>query len=888
MHPSLPFSPMSNKSSKTRTLTNIIQNALKHYHDPAWLGRSPLATPYFLGAYLVGNSAETPTHCGHILQKLLYDAASKLWGSELPRTRHQLAKQIAQIRANSGRITNQYLFYLLELRYFRKYHTHHNETETVEEIITYLVTTTPSFHKNRKKAIQALSIELLKLFRPTFRLEQPNVLNDMLGRSTLLTSIPQQLAKNQAVMLSGMGGIGKTTLGVAIYADWDATPAFWYTFRPSLNDQLDSLLFSLAHFLNQHGARTLWSQLIANTETTQNNKGLLLGSLEHDLQEVRPLLCFDEVDRLAAIHAITHNPNHGEIIELLELLITLTPVLLMGQHSIVDSPQHYALIGFTIDESSNLLQKLIPTIEPSTIAKWHQWTYGNPRLLKLYAMLHQNKVAIRAKEADLSGPFQRLWRRLAEAERQLLATLSVYRSPAPMSYWKSEQPVMVRLIQRQLIIQDAQDGIEMLPAWRHYLYQHILLQETREVCHEQAAIVRLQQGEYTSATYHYAKSGEIVKALDVWYRYRTLEIGRGFSATARDIFLNLSARQIPASHKKKLMIVRNELHIATGDLEAIIATSIPRPPELHHTIEDVIIDQGRTQGEHFLGRPASALEQSEIALTRLAYLFAHEASVHRQRGHILLSEGHLQEAYHEAEAIRIAYQHLQAEVARRSGRFSKAEEVLIELLESADISPRQRANIQLSLARIYGQLGNLELGKQYIELAAQFHQTTGNRVFQETLQMELAGMHLAAGKFTEVTEYGEPALLFFRKIKHVAALPFLFNYLAEAYFELGNIEKAFEYANAAYQTEHQGEFPNTCYTLGRIHVLKKAYTLARTVFNLGIEVCEKNSDIFFKAYLLRERSKLNRLKGMDTEAATDRSEAAKLFKRMRMGDEIDK
>ncbi|MGB1253829.1 MAG: tetratricopeptide repeat protein [Candidatus Promineifilaceae bacterium] len=878
---------MSRQPLKTRQFIEILRKALKNYDDPLWLGtHSPLASPYFLGEYLQ-NSAEndTPHGRGTILQHLLYDTASKLWGSPLPKTRKQLVDQVELERASKGSKGNAYAFYILELRYFRRYFSTYTQPLGSKKIADYLAVADANFFKHLTKAVERLTVEMLKQVRPTFRLEQPAVSSVIVGRHTQARLITQYLGTTQAVMISGMSGIGKTSLGTSIYSDWQSTPKFWYTIRPYLNDQLNSILFALAHFLNQHGASTLWSQLLIEAEKPQKT-GALLGYLEHDLKKVQPLLCFDEVDRLAVLHSPENNPNHTAIVELLEMLIPLTPVLFMGQFPILDTPHHYALTGLILDESAQLLQQIAPDVRIEAVSQWHQWTHGNPRLLLLCAMLHHNGESIGVETFNLSGPFQRLWRRLSVPEKQILAALSVYRSPAPADVWQSKLLVLTTLIQRQLVVKDEQGGVEMLPAWRRYLYQHILLQEMREDGHEQAAAVRLERGEYTAAVYHYAKAGETTQALEIWYTHRDFEIERGFAAVARDIFINLSAKHIPATHKKKLWIVRSQLFIATGDFDAVLTTPRPQDDEQGETLEDVFIDENLAFVQYLRADSTQALEQSETALGRLTRLSAYEAGGHAQRGRIFLDERQLQASYREADAIYYVYQRLQAQIAGRSGKFAEAEVAFSEMLKSAEISPQQRTRLHHDLAVIYGQQGKIKRAKYHAQQAMQFCREIGDRVLQETVQLVLVGIYLQAGKFAEVIQYGEPTLQFFREIKYNVVLSSLLNYLAEAYFELDDIEKARQYAYEAYKMENISELPNTCYTLGRIHVLDKAYAFARVVFNYGISICEQQDNIFLLAYLLRERAKLSYLEEKTAEAEADRKAATDLFVRMGLNNEI--
>lgn len=872
---------------------NTVRYALKHYDDPARLEQnSPLVSPYFLGQYLEKNLVDgnLPYGRGKLLQRLLYDAAVELWGGELPADRDQLVECAEQWRAKKGNKGGVYHFYLLELRYFRKYFSSHTRPSknSVVQIVNYLSIGTAPFHRHINAAINSLAEKLILSVQPTMRLEQPKPLGDteMVGRRRLLSTIMGQLDNNQAVMVSGMGGMGKTTLGEMIYDKWEKTPAFWSTVRPYLNDDVNSLLFSLAHFLKQHGATTLWVQLMTKVGQDWTR---LLGYLENDLRAVNPLLCFDEVDRLLSRDPGIAHPNQVAVLELFENLVGVTPMLLIGQHPIIDTHQHHKLTGLGAAEADQLLERIAPDIEPVVSSKWPQWTEGSPRLLHLCVTLHRNEETVRS-EIDLSGPFQRLWRRLSPEEQGVLAELSVYLSPAPADVWSAEQAIVKTLIQRQIVKEDGNGGIEILPTWRLYLYHHFLLPESRLKYHEKAAVVRLQRGEYTVSAYHYALAGAEDEALDIWYRHSTSEIERGFMAMARHIFVDLvSPTKLEGElQKKQLTILRNDLFTATGGFDEILQTSELRPITNDDSIEDVIIDQQEARTEFFRGDASTAIERYEHALNRLAKMLKRDTMIRNHLGRIFLDEGQLSEAQQKADEIYTTYLRLKADIARRKGDFNLAEQGYLKALDYAESNNAVTASIHHGLMIVLSQQGKIELATYHAEEAKAYYIEIGNRVLQETIQMEIAGMYLQAEQFEKVIEYGEPALTFFRKVRHQTARFVLLNILAQAYFEIGNIEKAKEYANKVRLEESPGQYALACYTLGRIHLHNKKAGLAEAVFTEGFKVAVEQKDIYMQAYLLRERSKAYTLEGDMVQAKRDYDDALELFNQMGLDDEIDK
>ena len=73
---------------------------------------------------------------------------------------------------------------------------------------------------------------------------------------------------------------------------------FWHTFRPTFNDQLESLLLPPWLLSPWPGASALWHQLVADGGRIKDTDWLFGLGAGRSGQPVRhrPLLCFDELD----------------------------------------------------------------------------------------------------------------------------------------------------------------------------------------------------------------------------------------------------------------------------------------------------------------------------------------------------------------------------------------------------------------------------------------------------------------------------------------------------------------------------------------------------------------------------------------------------------------
>ncbi len=871
-----------------------VRSALEHVANPLWLGRhSPLATPYFLGQPLPGLAYPTSEQeRGLWLQATIQQAATELWGGPLPTTRAQLEQAVDDERAEQGSKSARYRYFLLELRYLRRHFPPSTFPTAVEAMPGYLNVSPTRFFIHLDEAIDELCRRLLGRLNPALRLERPALARPPVGRAAMVAAALTELRAGRSVAITGPGGIGKSTAGAAIIAEWPGA-IFWQTFHPGLNDDLNSLLFSLGHFAREIGAPTLWAQLLAGKgrgAPTAQAVGMLRMDLEA-LAERRPLLCFDEVDSLQTATGDPRRKQHAQVLELLESLRGFVPLLLIGQRVYVDTDAHFALEPLPMDETRELLSLL--GLEPNTftLRSVRQFTGGNPRLLELYAALrHAGEEAgdvLQLPHQPSARPlFNRLWRRLDDLERELLSVLSVYRTAMPRDAWTKDEAGLNDLISRGLVKSDLAGGVALLP-FIGDLVLAALGPDSRARLHHHAALVRAQRGDFTAAAHHFAAAGEPELAVEVWFAHQDEEIMAGQAAAADEVFRHIQPEQLAGDGRTALLVIRNRLALLAGEAERVLEEMEGFSWDVDDETTAEALGQWAFAYE-LRDQPEKALEKYDEALGMISRAVTHIGEWRRKRGFVYISESDLTAARLEAIAAKSDIERLEGMIDQFAGRFDSARTHYLASLQLAEAASDadKIAKAHEDLAQTAGRQGRMDEAEAHAAKAMAYYDEIGNRLQLEHMRADLAGMYLNVRQFEATIEPSEKALLFFEQIKHERWIAAISANLAEAYLETKRLDEARVMVFRVLRAEIATFRPYALYTLGHIHDREANPAHAAASFREGIEVAQANSDPFIEAYLHRALGILFGRNGQPDEGRQHLETALRLFTEMGLEHEI--
>lgn len=867
--------------------------ALKHYNNPQKLGEdSPLASPYLLSHTLPNVSNPiTAFERGQALQVEIGKAAEALWGQALPQSRTEMQQALQSVVQQPG--TYQYSYIVLEMRSFNRFFRPRRVSD-IWEHPDYLPGSKSEHYRDFDKAVEHLGEMLLNRLHPTLRHEPPPAPKQFVGYQTELEQARQSLQLKMTVAVSGPSGVGKTALGATIAVNFSPGPVFWYTFRPGVNDYLGSLLFALGHFLQHQGASTLW-RLLLTAGGTLDDYNLALAAIRQDLDRwadhQRPLLCFDELDRLHTLEPEQMQSAHRQILEFLEGLTGLTPRLLIGQRPVLEADTYLNLKGLETGEAKQLLADQGLKLNVADFHQLYQYTQGNPRLMLLCLALHDSgetmsrTLAMLPQTNDIMPLLRRLWDRLQASERRLLQRLSVLQESAPEN-WANEDEGLPSLTAKNLIWQDRYGGVELHPAFRTAIYQ-TLSADLRERLHVEAAEMRLLYAQYTTAAYHYYKGNRNAKAIQCWFPYRHQEIQRGQAEVAFSIFNQFSHRGLNKAERQGLDTILAELYQLQGELE----TGLRHLEANDWRGDSEASAHASTLKAEFLealGYPDSGLRTYGESIAISTRLLSRLVWLRRQRSMLHLRQKEMSEAKREASLAECQLHNLRGELQEEEGEyqaalrsFEKASTLAQYLADPASIALTER-----NLANLYGRLQNLPKAQWHADRAIRYYKQIKDYVSIAKMQDNLAYIYIQTRQFQQAIEQATPALQAFKAMKIPYSASVAAANLAEAYFELNKLDKAREYAYEVLQQEERQTYPYALFTLGQIEQAQQTWPAAELHLSESARLAHLNGDLYLEAYALRALGVIYRKQSKHSDAEATLSQALGLFEQLNITDEV--
>lgn len=397
----------------------------------------------------------------------------------------------------------------------------------------------------------------------------------LIGRKAALANCAVSLDKYGSVTITGMTGIGKSSVGAHLAQRYaESAKVFWH--QCMAGEGFDSVIRKLAGFMAWHGNEELWAMIQSAllTGSPPPPRDLQVDYLIQNLQDRDYLLCLDDYHHLEAA-------SQTDSI-LSQFIARLRPIVFDGKlRTIVISDQVPAfhtitapviLTGLGETESLALLEANGLPLDAEIASQLFRHTQGNPQLLLLAAQVVQRSASPQRVLARLSTApsildyiVRELDSQLSADEREKMRGAAILLDHAG-TRWVIEAitqstdslPALLQLTNRHLL-----EALEGKFDWEYH--QHSVLQaiyyygllappQRREMHLRAAAYYRLEEVDDYKAALHFYNAGDHLRAAQVLSEDIWRIINLGYREPALLLLNGLVGQSLPSPEWERVRI----------------------------------------------------------------------------------------------------------------------------------------------------------------------------------------------------------------------------------------------------------------------------------------------------------------------------------------------
>ena len=275
------------------------------------------------------------------------------------------------------------------------------------------------------------------------------------GREQELAKLKNELYEKTVVAVTGIAGIGKTTLVAYFVNNYVNEPVFWHQFTES--DTFEYLSWKMAKFLNSLGYHGLLEYLRANGRSYSIIKDLVL----EGFSKIKTLIVLDDYQKVTDTKVLQLVKDMVSRLNVSKMIIISRKkpkgILWRGENV-----GEITVRGLKIENLVDLFRIKNLKIKPSYIVKIYEATLGHPLMLIMFVNVAK-KMGVEKAIASLyfGDSFKFLWSevysKLSFKEKKIVNILSL--ADEPMSYEalkvacdsKDIYPILSKLVDSDLV-----------------------------------------------------------------------------------------------------------------------------------------------------------------------------------------------------------------------------------------------------------------------------------------------------------------------------------------------------------------------------------------------------------------------------------------------------
>ncbi|CAG0936018.1 serine/threonine-protein kinase PknK [Thermoflexales bacterium] len=663
-----------------------------------------------------------------------------------------------------------------------------------------------------------------------------------IGREAELAAYEARLDRDRLVILTGLAGMGKTTLGARL-ARHAADPdnVFWFTFDPVEKSTIDALYWAVATFLENRGEASLAHYLRGEIGAQKPLERLArLNLLIAALASGDYVLCFDDFQIASAAPEVEYffKQIRQRFVELRQPL----PARFIVMGRTVPPDMGYlvpeALRGLTVEATRQFLLERDVTLSAERLTQLWQQTEGNPKLLELSAGALADLsdeaaaqfITALLRRGDIRDYLMRnIYAALTPDEQVVMGALAVFPGPIERSGVEellSEDQLgpiaqhLDALANKHVLELTPTDQIDCHDLVREYCY-HVLSRRDRDRFHQRAAGYFAQEQNWLATAHHHFARRAFETALELLAARRDNIVNTGQAAALSDLLARFNTVTLTPAQRIQLHTVQGHVYRIRGvypqAIAALNAAFDEAPPglsqaELQRQISRVYLKMGEYVTA--LNYATSSLKQSEAANDQVSIAESHcdmgwayyrQAKLERARLHFEIGHQIGQQLSHGCFLAEVNLG--LGLIAWRERRLEIAEAYL---RESRHIYREcgyrsQEAYAIINLGLVYGDMGDMDRRLSHYQQAQQVAAEVGDLDGLSVALNNLGYTHATLEQHEAALDYYGQLAELVRRVEHWPMLSLAQAGLADAWLGLNQPEQALACAQAAQEAAHYAD-----------------------------------------------------------------------------------